>query len=102
MSPQDFLELNYGLTITDKKEYIDPAFLVKIMSEYAEMMVKSANSISAVTYSFTGRDYDDALAIVEAKALHEIGRVNDAKKRLIQSGWSLGDASKYCTKHFKG
>lgn len=98
---QDFLELRYGLTITDEKTLIEPSFLVKIMEEYASHKIEQANAMKAVSYFFTGRDYDDALAIVEAKALHGLGRTNDATKRLIQSGWSLGDAKKFIEKHFR-
>jgi len=98
---QDFLELRYGLTIADEKTFIQPRFLLKVMEEYANHKIEQAQAMKAVSYFFTGRDYDDALAIVEAKALHGLGRTNDATKRLIQSGWSLGDAKKFIEKHFR-
>ena len=97
---QDFLELRYGLTLTDEKTTIQPSFLLKVMEEYAQLKIANNKPINAVSYTFQGRDYDDALAILEAKELHEAGRVWDAKRRLVQSGWSLGDASRYCIKHF--
>jgi hypothetical protein len=97
---QDFLELRYGLTLTDEKTTIQPSFLLKVMEEYAQLKIANNKPINAVSYTFQGRDYDDALAILEAKELHEAGRVWDAKRRLLQSGWSLGDASRYCIKHF--
>jgi len=99
-SAQDFFELKYGITLTEEAMPITSKFLLKVMEEYAQIKVEQVNPINAVSYTFTGRDYNDAVAILEAKELHEAGRVFDAKKRLLQSGWSLGDASRYCIKHF--
>jgi hypothetical protein len=99
-SAQDFLELKYGITLTEDPTPISSRFLLQVMEEYAQLKIANNKPINAVSYTFQGRDYDDALAILEAKELHEAGRVWDAKRRLLQSGWSLGDASRYCIKHF--
>ena len=101
MKVEEFLELKYGITLTDEKMPIDPKFFIKVMEEYAKHKIEEAQALKVISYSFTGRSYNDALAIAEAKQIFDAtGNENESKKRLIQEGWDLRSASKYIKEHF--
>ena len=69
MKVDEFLEYRHGITLSDEKMLIDPTFFVKVMNEYAHHKIEEAQALKAINYSFTGRDYNDALAIAEATSL---------------------------------
>lgn len=101
MKVEEFLELKYGITLTDEKMPIDPKFFVKVMNEYAQHKIEETKALKVINYSLSGRDFNDALAIAEAKQIFdETGNENESKKRLIREGWDLRSASKYIKEHF--
>jgi len=100
MKVEEFLEYKHGITLSDEKMLIDPTFFVKVMNDFAHHKIEEAQALKVINYSFTGRDYNDALAIAEAtKIYEETNDLNKAKKRLISDGWDLSSATKYLRKH---
>jgi len=100
MKVDEFLEYKHGITLSDEKMLIDPTFFVKVMNEYAHHKIEEAQALKAINYSFTGRDYNDALAIAEASKIYqETNDLNQARKRLVKEGWDLFRATKFLKKH---
>lgn len=100
MKVEEFLEYKHGITLSDEKMPIDPKFFVKVMNDFANHKIEEVQALKVINYSFTGRDYNDALAIAEATKIYEqTNDLNQAKKRLIKEGWDLSSATKFLKKH---
>lgn len=100
MKVEEFLEYKHGITLSDEKMPIDPKFFVKVMNDFANHKIEEVQALKVINYSFTGRDYNDALAIAEATKIYEqTNDLNQAKKRLIEEGWDLSSATKFLKKH---
>jgi hypothetical protein len=100
MIPTDFIELKEGITLTDEKVMIMPDKLIKLMNSYAEHRIEEAKAIELVKYSFSGRDFKDAVAIMEAHNEYKSGNKVKALTILIKANWGLFDAKRYCQEHF--
>lgn len=101
MTPSEFIEFNLGVSLTDEKILIHPDKLEKLMNDYAEHRITEAKASEVIRYSFSGRDFKDAVTIKEAHEAFQEQNTDKALAILVRANWSLLEAKKYINEHFE-